>query len=276
MRKESTSYIPRILELGLNNISEHQLKHIGHTFGEDFLLPANDDEIRNAREYINGPKKDFETKVAAKMWMLGGQLISAWAANQIEKIEPGSGYYILKVGFNGNVTDLPKIKTLKNGSDRVKNDLFLGSSFSTEAIYVPELLIPGNLAKILRSGVDETPQIQLVKEGNMFLIGPRGYTSTEHDSNDVLYKLKDNQDLANSELVKWILEQHQNVTKHGMLPGILNLRSSLRADLATHIVRMYLDVQYIQKANKKLDTEILVNSMARRFGRIVRALKRNK
>lgn len=275
MRKESNSYIPRILELGLNNITDQQLKHVGHTFGEDFLKPASQDEITNAREYINGPKKEFETKIAAKMWMLGGQLISTWAANEMKKKESGSGYYILKVGFNGNVTDLPKIKTLKNGSDKVKNDLFLGSSFSTEAVYVPELLIPGTLAKILRSGGDESPQIELVKDGKMFLLGPRGYTSPEHDSNDVLYELKDSPELANSELVKWILEQHQDVTKHGMLPGIINLRSSLRADLATHIVRMYLDVQYIQKANKKLDSEILVNSMFRRFGRIVRALKKN-
>lgn len=277
MRKESEAYIPRIKSLGLTDISVNQRKHIASVFGESFLDPASESEKRKAKEYLHGHKKDYESKVAGVIWNVFGKVISTVAADIIKTKEGGDGYFILDVGINGHSMKLPKIQTLKKGSDKVKNDLFEGSSFSAENIYVEDLLIPGFWAKAFRSGVDEVPQIKLVYEGKMFLIATRWYTGPERLSNEVLYDLVDHPQLSNSELVKWTLGQHKHIAENGMKPGIANPRSCLKADtnLNSHMVRLFLDVQYMHKASRQLDSMILADSLYRRFNRTIRALKKN-
>jgi len=274
MTKESGAYISKIRELGLNDISRRQLNHVAEVFGPKFLNIATEDEKQKAREYLKGPKMEFETKVANVAWKLGGRIISEWLAEAVKKMEPGTGLYILNVGFNGNEPiDIIKIQTLKNGADKIENDIFEGSSFSPEDKYVRGKRIGGNFVRLLRSGFDEIPQLQSVAKKEMFLIGIRGYTPIERESNEMLYELTHSPELNNSKLVKWVLTKHQQVIKDSIRPGIANPMSCLQADLTTHILRMYLDIMYIEKASRELDITILVKSLTRRFKRAARIIK---
>lgn len=274
MATEYEQYIPRIMELGLDRISSDQINHASGFFGKDFVEQATGEEVSRASRYLSSPVKQIlETTLSRAVWGTVGHPIASFSSWHINRIDPpNDGIYKMEVGFDGNVVEIPKIRTLKDGSDGI-NSPFYGTSFApSDEKYTKKLIVRGRFARVLRSGFDEIPQLPLVGK-KMSLIGVRGYMKAERESNKILLALSQSGDLEVSESVRWVLENHNDVLlRQGIKPGIANPRACLDQRVISHTVRLWLDIQYAQKASLGLDLLIFGGNFLRRYRKLERAI----
>lgn len=274
MAGEYEQHIPRILELGLDQIHPDQTEHVASFFGSDFVTPATPEEAAKASKYLASPVRQMmEKTLAGALWGTIGipfTRISSWYINHIDP--PNDGIYKMEVGFDGKTEVMSKIRTLRDGADGI-NKPFYGPSFAnSDERYNKQLIIRGKFARVLRSGFDEFPQLPLVGT-KMSLVGVRGYMQSERESNRILLALAQSGDIAVSDQVRWVLENHNKILlNQGIKPGIANPRACLNQKTVSHMVRLWLDIQYAQKASLGLDLLIFSGNFLKRFRKLERAI----
>lgn len=164
----------------------------------------------------------------------------------------------------GRLVKVPKLQTMKPGSENVPLDYGESSLFGSEADIVGgDARVAGDLpAEIRRKRLDEVPQLGAVLRGKMWLVGPR--LSVEKDElrdEMILYRNRFDSKMVN---LRWVLEKcawamHQ----YGPKGGIFSPLSSYLSKRTPMDVRKIGDWAFLNCCSPLVDFAIVMSTVRR-------------
>lgn len=284
MSHDFEQYIPEIQALNLNVVTHAQKAHVAQVYGSDFLEEPNPQDYLQAKSYLTGPEKlemDHEIRLAATLAFTN--LLSYGLALGVKVVDPGPGFYKLKTGWRlttdlteiKDVVIIKKVRSLKNGTDDKQVSPFAQATFqNNNEHYLDGVRVP-HMGWILRIGFDELIQFgQVGKEVSG--VGNRAFAYKELLADHILYMLRYEPDLGFSKEVIGILEMHHELMYNKepyAKPAIINPRSGLDPELATHMIRLLTGDRYLGHASLEIDKRIGKAGIKRRFGKLEKTMK---
>jgi hypothetical protein len=259
-------FIPRIKELGLNQLSDEYRQNMVRVFGEARLDLGNmtQSNFDKAGNYLKSPQKQlFEQMLAGILWYFPGRQLTKSMATKIEQIDKGSGHrgiYTLMVGFGGGDVEERKIRTYPPGVDK-KNDHFYGALYAQNGHGFAPPINHDFAIRLRKFGFDEIPQLRAVARAIMSWAGLRGYTIIEQQDQSILRQLIDNSELGNTDEVKTMLRLQPSVARQALKPAVFPVHACVSGNAMS---RLLGDLMYTFHASPKLDFIIFVNAFVNR------------
>lgn len=256
------------MRLNLGELGRPHLEDLVSVFGEDLIRPATSQEKRQAKDYlVSEEKKALEMRIVKFAYPVA-RLASSTSYALIARLEGAPGNFSYEAGFFGleKLTSVPKVRTMGLHADSLNSDL-MQTTFGAYLENDDPRVLDNKLARILRStGLDETPQIQLVVEGKMNLVSPRAYTRKELRGIGKLATVVYEDKFKFSDDLKELLKRYPKLLREMQpKPGIVSLLSAYESKDTPHFIRMFLDEIYLTKASPELDKKIIRLTLERRL-----------
>ncbi|MEK7091677.1 MAG: sugar transferase [Patescibacteria group bacterium] len=186
---------------------------------------------RKSYEWMHSSQRD----ALGRLMALGALAVYGWPAmeakRQLAAYWKGSGTVSIESGFlkadgsgqivEGRLFGLPKLKTMKPGSENLPLGYGDSSFFGPEAAIINgDPRVTGHLpAEIRKKRLDEVPQLWEALRGRMWLVGPRSSVAKDELRDEmILYRNRFDPKMVN---LKWVLEScaramHQYTPKGGI------------------------------------------------------------
>ena len=209
-------------------------------------------------EYRNSPqKRGFEFVITTPVAVLTIPVVEILGA--AAKMEDGGSMFFLqeRVGKDGELVEIKKIRTMREGSDNVEDPIAIAPKNDPETD--PRNTKLGE--KIRAYEIDEFPQFLQILKGEISLVDIRSAPQYVID-----YIKKNRPDTFD----EWY-KAYQEGT-----PGLLSLRSALSNDRKNDLKRHHYDVLYARKASLGLDLFIIYRTGLRMLRKVEQKLKEKR
>lgn len=265
-------YLDEIDDVDLS-MSPHAISLLSNVMGFDVSEPAPDEQICRSQRWIHSPQKQiFEKSLCRLFGYLGGRAASKLAERGIQRHDGLDGLVTIDVGFLG--TDSPvtypviKIRTMVHEAAGLRESPFQHTSFLAGKGSEDPRVLQSRLAKTLRrTGLDELPQpAYQVPAGELAVVGARGYTGPELAGTAILIELAQASRLNLPARARNLLDTYRDkVDQYSPRPSIMGLLQATTSKETPHLMRMYGDVVYWERATPLVDFRIAFHTLKQRI-----------
>lgn len=283
MSSEFRNYIPEIQALNIQTIPECQIRNAAQTLGSWMLnTKPTATQIEITKRYLHSEAKiQLESAFCAVIHQMVAKRLSNYLARRIQQIDPPEpGYFTYQVGFSRKrMIEITKVRSLTKDANRIlSRSPFAEAMWQPSDHYLNHLMIPHVLARRVRYGFDEMPQLGLVAESGwsnykrVALISDRAFIDKELEGIEIVKALRDRSELGLSSTVQRVVSEHEPVMLEQNTPiGIVNPMSALNLGPGSFpMLRLYAGIQYATcGASLPTDFKILVNSGLLRVGKLL-------
>ncbi|OGK38906.1 hypothetical protein A3F34_02025 [Candidatus Roizmanbacteria bacterium RIFCSPHIGHO2_12_FULL_44_10] len=254
------------------SMSPHAVGLLSQVMGFDVSGPASDEQIYRSQRWIHGSsKRIFEKSLCQLFGYLGGRAMTKLAEKGIQRHDGLEGLVAIDVGFLGSDGPIMcpeiKIRTMVHKAAGLRESPFQHTSFLAGKGSDDPRVLSSRLAKILRrTALDELPQpTYQVPAGELAVVGARGYTEPELTGTAILIESAQNSRVELSDRARDLLDTYRaKVDRYSPTPSMMGLLQATTSKETPHLMRMYGDVVYWERATPLVDFRIVLYTVKQR------------
>lgn len=241
--------------------------YIAHTI---WTYPPNPpDNAEQAKKWIQSPEKAKLGRLVGRVALAAHNAATPKVIAAMERADGAPGYYIMETGFPGldrevvSPISYAKPRTLKMGTDRWEIEVpFRSSIFNNHkknGHTTEDPRIHSEAARKVRARhLDELAQAVPLANGDMALVGPRGYTAGEQkDINLALDLLELFPSMFPDDMPKTDFMDYRSLMSDVRpKPAIAGLYAEFKKDMS-FLERLLSDILYLLMATPKNDAVLI-------------------